>query len=253
MKVLLNSITAILFCIFCFNASASNLQVDVKTPQGALIKLDIYNSGSHSVLLLAPGQGCNPRLDMYDTIATEAKANGFTVVRLYWAYCISDPQNGNPSDDLSKEKQDFLTALEYTRNDLKFSDSNIFVGGKSLGTLVSSEIFVAQKSLQALLLLTALCTDSQTDPKIRKNVFEENYPGVSSETRTVLLAQGNVDPLCDNNHFQEFLKNKANNFVPLVVHGNHSLGIQNPDGQYNVELGAKNLQVISKWIFSWLK
>ncbi|MGZ3771439.1 MAG: alpha/beta family hydrolase [Bdellovibrio sp.] len=190
---------------------------------------------------------------MYDAIAAEAKGKGFTVVRLYWAYCVADSKNGNPSDDLSTEKEDFTTALNYVRNDLKFTDTNIFVGGKSLGTFVSFEVFVSQKSLQALLMLTPVCTDSETDPKNHKNVFAENYIGLETEIRPVLLAQGNNDPLCDSNHFQDFLKDKGTNFIPLVVKGNHSFAIQNPDGQNNVELSTKNLQTISKWIFTWLK
>jgi len=239
--------------LFSFDVLASDLQVDLKTPRGNLIKLDIYNPGLQSVLLLGPGQGCSPRLDMYNAIASEAKTNGFTVVRLYWGYCISDPQNGNPSDDLSSEKEDFLTALGYIRDNLKFIDTNIFVGGKSLGTFVSFEIFTSQKSLQALVMLTPVCTDSTTNTQSHKNVFSENYPNLGSESRPVLLAQGNADPLCDVIHFQDFLKDKGNNFIPLVVKGNHGFGIQNPDGQLNAELGAKNLKSISKWIFTWLK
>jgi len=206
-----------------------------------------------SVLLLGPGQGCNPRLDMYNAIANEAKDKDFTVVRLYWAYCIIDSQKGNPSDDLSKEKEDFVTALSYVRNELKFTDSNIFIGGKSLGTYVSFAIFESQKSLQGLLMLTPVCTDAETDHKNPKNIFAESYPGLESETRNVLLAQGNADQICNTHHFQDYLNNKGTNFIPLVVRGDHSFGIQNPDGQYNLELKDKNLRAISKWIFTWLR
>lgn len=95
------------------------------------------------------------------------------------------------------------------------------------------------------------CTDS-SNPNNRKNMFESYYPGLAAETRPVSLVQGSTDPLCDTNHFQEYLKGKPNNFISIVTKGDHSLGIKNPDGQYNAELGKKNLQAISKWIFSWL-
>jgi hypothetical protein len=49
------------------------------------------------------------------------------------------------------------------------------------------------------------------------------------------------------------IEDKGNNFASLVTKGDHGLGIKNSDGQYNAELGAKNLQAISKWMFSWLK
>jgi hypothetical protein len=101
-------------------------------------------------------------------------------------------------------------------------------------------------------LLTPVCTDSESDPQVHKNVFAENYPGLGEETRAIFLAQGNADPLCATNHFQEFLKGKGNNFVPLVIRGDHGVGIKDPDGKYNPEMGAKNLQSIAKWLFSWL-
>lgn len=234
------------------NAGAADRQVDLNTPRGSLIKLDIYSPGLPTVLLMGPGQGCNARLDMYGALATEAKENGVTLVRLYWAYCVADPQNGRPSDDLSTEKEDFLTALAYLKNELGFSDSNTFIGGKSLGTFVSHEVFQSQKALSGFVMLTPVCTDS-ADANNHKNMFADYYSGLGIETRSVLLVQGNADPLCHTNHFQEYLKDKGSNFISLVTKGDHGLGIKNSDGQYNSELSAKNLQAISKWIFTWLK
>lgn len=253
MKKMINMIMVIACSVFSLIASAFDQQISLKTPRGSLIKIDIYNPGQKSVLVMGQGQGCGPRFELYDPIGAEAGLNGFTVVRLYWAYCVADPQNGNPADDLSTEKEDFLTALNYVRNNLGYGDSKIFIGGKSLGTLVSSEIFLSQKSLQGLVMLTPICTDAQTDPNNHKNIFAESYPGLNSENRVVLIAQGNVDPICETQHFQEYLREQGNKFVPLVVKGDHGFGIKKSDGQYNTELVDKNLQVISKWIFSWLK
>jgi hypothetical protein len=62
-----------------------------------------------------------------------------------------------------------------------------------------------------------------------------------------------IQQYLENKYGDDFLKEKGNNFIPLVVKGNHGFGIKNPDGQLNAELGAKNLKSISKWIFTWLK
>lgn len=67
-----------------------------------------------------------------------------------------------------------------------------------------------------------------------------------------LFYSSNVDPLCDSDHFREFLSIRPNNFAWMLTRGDHSLRIKNTDGQYDIELGAKNLRAISKWIFSWL-
>lgn len=224
---------------------------DWTTPRGAKIAVDVYNYGADSVLVLAPGQGCSPRLDLYDAIGEEAKRKGFTLVRLYWAYCVADPANGAPSEDLKFEKEDLLTALKNTQDLFHYQESNTFIGGKSLGTWVSFEVFKDRPLLRGLVLLTPVCTDSSDEKNVR-NAFSENYLGLEKETRPVLLVQGNADPLCQNTHFQEFVQDKPGNFVPLVVRGGHGLGIANSDGTFDATVTAKNLDVISHWIFTWL-
>lgn len=240
-------------CMISVNGQAFDQQIQLNTPRGSMIKIDIYNPGKNLALLLAPGQDCNPRLDLYDSIAAEAKSNDFTLVRLYWSYCVANPQHGNPADDLSTEKQDFLVALDYIRNVLNIKKENIFIGGKSLGTFVSYDLFHGDKEFPGLVLLTPVCTDAQTDPQNHKNIFEDYYSQLKAETRPVLLAQGNEDPFCNTVHFQDYLKGTGNNFVPLVIKGNHGFGIDTSDGQISPTLTEKNLKVISKWIFSWLK
>jgi predicted esterase len=233
--------------LLALTAFAADREVSLFTPRGEAIRLDVYNHGAPTALLLAPGGSCSPRLDMYDSLAEQAKNKNITLVRLYWAYCVSTPQT-RPSGDLSKEKEDFLTALSYVRTELKLADANIHVGGKSQGSYVSAPIFLEQKSLNSLVLLTPVCTDDGP-----RNAFAETYPGLDAETRPVYFIQGNADPLCETQHFQEYLKGKPTNFVPLVVGGNHGFGFPNPDGTYNAELGNKNLRAISKWLFSWLE
>jgi predicted alpha/beta-hydrolase family hydrolase len=231
-------------------ASAISQQVDLTTPRGSLIKLDIYNPGLSKLLLLAPGSGCGKQLSLYNTLATQANEHGFTVVRLYWAYCIQDSENGRPTE-ISQLSEDFLTALDYSRNVLKFSDDKIFAGGKSLGSVVSYDVFHSMPSLQGLVLLTPLCTDRK-DPNNRSNRFHKSYKGLESESRLVLLIQGNNDDYCDTKHFQEYLAGKPSNFIPLVTKGDHSFAIQNPDGSENDDLTKKNKKSIAAWIFSWL-
>lgn len=225
--------------------------VELKTPRGRLIKLDVYNPGSAKAVVLAPGESCNPRSNLYQPLADEAGRNGFSLIRVYWAYCVSDPENGHPSEDLSTEKEDLTTGLKYANEILGLKDGDITLGGKSLGSIVSYEVFSARPSLAKLLLLTPVCTD-RTDANNHKSIFADYYPKLSAELRTVLLVQGNADPICETKHFQEYLAGKPNNFILLVTKGDHSLGIKNPDGQDIPELSVKNLLGISKWIFSWL-
>ncbi|MGZ3692644.1 MAG: alpha/beta family hydrolase [Bdellovibrionota bacterium] len=243
----------LLIAIFTFSLSsawAADRQVTLRTSDGRQVFLDIYNPGGRSALLLAPGAGCGPRLDMYDMLAAAAQAKGYTLVRLYWAYCVASPQ-GKPSDDLGLEREDFLTALRFVKSGLGYSDAQIVVGGKSQGTYVSQRIFAEEKQISALLLLTPLCTDDEIDPKNPKNVFGEEYPSLGGETRPVLLAQGDVDPLCYRVHFEEYLAGKPANFSSAKVKGDHGFGLKNPDGSYNAELGLANIRQLAALVGAW--
>lgn len=226
---------------------AADLEIELKTPRNTTIKLDVYNPGFSSAVLLGPGQGCNPRTDLYEALAREAGSAGYTLVRVYWAYCLTKPQ-GNASKNLLAEVEDFQTALGYMINDLRVQVPNIVVGGKSLGSFVSSEVFRHEPGFSGLILLTPVCTSSSG-----KNIFAQNYPSLSSETRTVLLVQGNTDDICSVHHFQEYLKDKPTNFISLVTNGDHGLSIENSSGELDSALRAKNLRAVARWIFSWIQ
>lgn len=230
--------------IWSLTASAAPAEktFELTTPRGSIVKVDVYHPGESKVLLLAQGQGCSPRLDLYDAIAEQA--HGFTVARLYWSYCVSGV--GGASDDLSAEREDFLTVLSDLRR--SYADDQILIGGKSLGSFVSQDVFRDNSKLLALVLLTPVCTNNQS----KANEFEANYPGLSTETRPVLLAQGNRDPLCDSAHFQEFTQALPKNFIPAVFMGDHGLGVKNADGTYDAPMGLRNLEALAKWMFTWL-
>jgi len=229
-------------------AFAADQSVDLTTPRGEIAKLDIYNPGAAKALVLAPGQGCSARLDMYDAIGEEARKAGFTLVRLYWAYCVKDSVNGKPSDDLANEVEDYQTALEYARTQWRLSNHKIHLGGKSLGSLVSHIEFKSDNRYPSIALLTPVCRDVQGQP----DPWKVYYPLLDQETRTVLMAQGNQDEICENRRFQDFISARPTNFVPLVVRGNHGFGVTDKNGALVPDLSLKNVQTIAKWIFTWL-
>lgn len=223
--------------------------VNIHTPRGVEIRLDIYAKGHARALLLAPGQGCNPRLDLYETLADEAGRQGVTLIRMYWAYCLTTP-NGEASADLALETEDFKAAIDYVSKSLGYSRESISLGGKSLGSLVSWPIFRDDSRFASLVLLTPVCTNTEISPST--NVFSDQYPKLSEEKRRVLLAQGNADPICETAHFQQFITATGINFTPLVIRGDHRFNIVSADGSVDQVASQKNLQALAQWLFIWL-
>lgn len=236
----------LLLLFLALSAQAADQNISLTTARGAQIQLDIYNAGQPSVLVLAPGSGCGPRLDMYDRLGGAAAQNGFTLVRLYWAYCLTTPP-GKASEQGDPEREDFATALNYVRSVLGYADGQISIGGKSLGTGYSYETFAKEIALHALVLLTPVCSEEG------KSIWEENYPGLGAERRPVFMAKGVADPLCSNEHYEEFFSARGMNFQYTLLDGDHGFGVKNPDGTYDPVQGGIILDALSAWLFSHLK
>lgn len=213
----------------------------LQTPRGAKIVIDIFNASADRVLLLAPGQGCSPRHDLYDSLALEAVKNDVKLVRLYWAYCLTEPTGGPNS--LKEEIEDFQTALHYIREDLSVPAEKIWLGGKSLGSFVSYEVFQKENASPGLILLTPVCTQEDEKTGASTNSMNEFYPGLKNEKRPVLLVQGDQDGLCLSRHLDEYLKEAPAHFRLLRVPGNHGFGAGSEAET------ASGLKRLSEWIF----
>ncbi len=218
----------------------------IQTPRGQPIELNIYNPGMAKGVLFGPGQGCNPRRDMYDRFGSEAVKNGFTMVKLTWAYCVKGGPYAGPSEDLADEREDFTTALTYMKENLAIAPENTIIGGKSLGTYVAFDKFMSAPELPALILLTPICTVNG------KNTFAEFYPGLEKQTRPVYMAIGMNDQLCQVSHFHEYVAGHAKYFRPLIIAGDHGFRLYDQLRQVNSELTGANIMGLARWLFGWI-
>lgn len=110
-------------------AAPAKKSLNLTTPRGAAIVIDLYDGApaAETLVLLAPGQGCSARLEMYDRLATEAAATGHRLARLYWAYCVKDPQSGQPSEMLENEIEDYETAIAHLAGSLNLAPASNFM------------------------------------------------------------------------------------------------------------------------------
>ncbi|MBX3019071.1 MAG: hypothetical protein KF767_14380 [Bdellovibrionaceae bacterium] len=234
-------------------AAPAKKSVEILTPRGAKIVIDLYDGapGATRLMLLAPGQGCNARLEMYDRLAEESQDTGVRLARLYWAYCVADPAKGQPSGMLENEIEDMETAIQKLATDLSLTREQIVLGGKSLGSFVSHDIFRREAKHPSLVLLTPVCSHAEKEGEPAQNYMNENYPTLATETRPVLVVNGTSDPLCETRHLLEFLAGKGPNFKVMVTHGNHALGMTDANGTWLDAEYTANLKAVGRWIFSW--
>lgn len=191
------------------------------TPRGAPIEVLVERppgKGPFPALVLAPGAGYHMRLPILDRNAKALLKRGVAVFRFNWAYFVRDGAQGKQSDDRASEVEDMQTVLRLARSTASIDPARIYVGGKSLGSIVSWRVFRGDPALAGALLLTPVCT-KPTQPSLQP---EQNYPELSLDRRPVQWILGDADPVCEPRSLFRFLANAPRVHRVAVLDGNHS-------------------------------
>lgn len=214
----------------CSIAQAGTIEkTQLKTSRGALVQVEVNVpsglTGKVPAVILAPGQGYNMDLPILAESANALSGQGLIVYRFNYNYYTTDPVNGQPSSDLSNEVQDMQTVIAAAKADARVDQSRLVFGGKSLGSVVSFQVFSKDTSAQGLILLTPLCTSSYDDngnplPK-PSPAASEAYPGLTAMSKPIAMILGNADPNCSLPMLYDFLKATSGNVTVDVIGGNH--------------------------------
>jgi predicted alpha/beta-hydrolase family hydrolase len=228
-------------------------QVTLKTPRGAEVFVTVHAPQGNNLpaLVVAPGQGCNSKNLLFETLAKEAQAQGLVVVRMEWNYCNAKPKEPMPSDQLKNEIEDLQTVMDYTYALGNIDKTKVTLVGKSLGSLVGYSIFPEAKQLKNLILLTPVCSyvEEQTGKTI--SVAETNYPGIKTDSRQILLALGTEDPICSVPVLYDFLKDSKGNISVVVANGDHGFRIKNAQGEIDQARTERNTNTVVNAVLNW--
>ncbi len=243
-------------------ASTSHL---LKTPRGILLRVELEipakPARDYPILIVAPGQSCNSKSQLFEILSRDALIAGFTVLRFDWAYCAVHPQNPVPSAFLANEIEDMETVLKFAK---EFAMSNGFARpnqiklvGKSQGSFVAYKLFQRHPDLRALALLTPVCTytrDGQNRPmQVPVSVGAQNYPGLKTQNRPVLFISGSSDEFCLSSSLSELVDGAGPLVSTLLVNGDHSLRIVAPDGAVDSAATTANIEHAVRSLLNWLE
>jgi len=246
---------------FSVNTFAATTEKKKKNPRGAEVPVIVHSSvyaQPRAVLVIGPGQSCNFRNEVFETIGTEGERSGMAIIRFEWSYCSQERQvDRGPSEDLTNEIEDMQTVLTFAQG-YTFGDyQRLILGGKSLGSIVAYKLFTMDANLKGLLLLTPVCsytTDANDNPLPNPTPLGEiNYPNLKNETRPVMMALGNRDPLCLTPLLYDFLKDTKIGRVSTVIGvGDHGLRSFNQNQEIDKQQTSANIQAILPPIFNWI-
>ncbi|WP_374353109.1 alpha/beta family hydrolase [Chitinimonas sp.] len=178
--------------------------------------------GPFPAVLIAPGQKYPLDMPAIAEPAAQLLAHGFAVYRFNWRYFVADPLHGAPSADLATELDDMRSVLAAMRKDARVRADQLFVAGKSLGSVVAWRLLASDKAIKGGWLITPLCSfpASPHRPAFLADA-DAAYPGIESETRPIGFVAGDRDRLCDTRTLYAFAARAAAVRVD-VISGDHS-------------------------------
>lgn len=206
---------------------------------GAVVGVDAYiPAGKRRVpaLVLAPGQGYHRALPLVAQLGIRARALGYAVFTFDWAYRAAKER---PSEDLSTEVEDLQAVLTWARQHPRVDTSRLFLGGKSLGSLVAYRAFREDADLAGLMLWTPVCRD------------EQNYPDLDEEARPIGVFLGDRDPLCPLGDLYDWLDDTDGSVAVQVYAGDHSLNLGRWDDASLARVHAANRAAAHRGALAW--
>lgn len=219
------------------------------------IRLLAPASAQAPLLVVAPGQSCNARRPLFEAIESAARAQGIGLLRLEWSYCANPEGQRRPSADYAAERQDIERALSWASAQASLQKRQLLLAGKSMGSLVSYQVFQQSSQLKGLGLLTPVCSydsDEQGQPlNPPLNQMSENYPELAKVTRPTLISLGSQDSLCHLPYLYQAIQASQPNLSLQIFGGGHSLQILNAQNQENAPATARNLAAFANSLINW--
>ncbi len=138
--------------------------------------------GIFPCVILCPGRGYHKNRPLLKDFAKQAVDEGFAAIRFDWDFFTAGT---DVSDELETEIQQLEKVVEQIKAIPQIDTTRIYLAGKSLGSLIAYRVFLSDKSLRGIILLTPVIPAIET--------AEEMYPGLKTEERKVVFILGNED------------------------------------------------------------
>jgi dienelactone hydrolase len=178
--------------------------------------------GPFPALVLAPGQRYHMQMPIPTQVASQSAPRGIAVFRFDWTAS-------------GAEAADLRAALGMVRSDTRVDSRNIWVGGKSLGSVLAWQLLAEERALRGAVLLTPICTPPD-------GTADGPYPGIEQESRPLLFVSGEQDRLCEPAALYRFAARAVGPVRVAVIDGGHDLG-----GEAGADLAGRLVADFLAW------
>jgi predicted alpha/beta-hydrolase family hydrolase len=239
--------------LIVLHGPAAAESIRLTTPRGAMVEVIVDlppGEGPFPALVLAPGQGYHMALPALQETSRRLVTHGVAVYRFNWAYFTKNPNILEPSSDLSNELQDLQTVISLARANPRIAQQNLFIGGKSLGSLVAWRALVKDNSIHGGLFLTPVCVDLKSSEAAPN--AEINYPGLSEEHRPIAFIAGDHDPLCSPPVLYRFASKAGGSARVAIVGGDHSFETPRLTGSAQANASERSIAAVGDFAVNFI-
>jgi alpha/beta superfamily hydrolase len=128
-----------------------------------LVYLPDSSSAQKPCLLIAPGNGYHKDLPIITDLAKQANDAGFVTLRFNWT--PRDPKATDTEYNQSRYS-DVLSMIDILRATAKVDTANIFIAGKSLGSIFAYNAALERRIMRGIVLLTPIFLDDELTAQI---------------------------------------------------------------------------------------
>jgi hypothetical protein len=140
------------------------------------------NSAKLPCLIIAPGNGYHKDLPIITDLAKQANEAGFVTLRFNWS-----PRGKDMADSIycNVRFEDVKRMIETARKIPNADTCNVFIAGKSLGSIYAYNAAIERNDVRGIILLTPIFPDD--------SLIDQIYPGLDSLNCPLMMVAGDND------------------------------------------------------------
>lgn len=198
-----------------------------------------YRAGANSGLILAHGAGNDMHQPMLSHVHQALADSGILTVKFNFPYKEAGRKAPDPPQRLKKA---FKAVIERVASDVGLKPSLLFLGGKSMGGRIASELVASGHPAAGLMFLGYPLHPPGRPERLRAAHLEE-IPC------PMLFIQGSRDPLCNLAKLEEVLAGLQDRATLHVIQGGgHSFELPKRSGRSESEIWEEIIAVSARWI-----
>ncbi len=205
------------------------------------IDISYSNQPKAPCLIICPGSGYHKDLPLIAGLYDLAKQNNITVCRFNWRYFSN---KSKPSAGYKDEIEDINQIIDHLKKRPEIDSTQIYLAGKSLGSVLAYRVFNSRTDLKGLILLTPLFPDYDTALSYYSDILKMNKP-------CFIAVGANDKDNCDIKALYKLAASMTNDLRLYVTGGDHGFNLDTEN--YQSKENTDNIDLVNKTTIEWLR